>query len=332
MPILVTLPAPVGPPPVVVPDPVDPAPPPPAITTPLFPPRRWTLGRPGAAARPLTTDWPYGIRLLKGMTGCGIPPAALTSDAKPNDHGSLFRAIRYTERDVFVPLIVWGANGPEVTARRRELEELLDPLVGPVELTVNQPDGENRSITGYYVGGAEGDMAADRWGRAFQKVGAVIRCLDPWWSTGPVTQEWRLVTATKQFLPSADQFFPVQLGSGQVAGHAVVVNEGDTTAEPIWSVTGPGSNLVVTNDTTGESWSLSGSLSGGQTVVVDTRRSQQTVVDAADGTNLFDRLGTTPLQLWALGRGPNAVSVALDDADADSRVAVTFTPRLRSMG
>lgn len=307
--------------------------PPPPTPTPAPPgTRAWTLTDSAGVAITLgASARREGYLLLAGMQGHGLPPVALASDALPADHGSVFRALRLTERDVFLPVAIIGADINGTTTLRRALERLVDPLRGVVTLTVSHPTGERRYVRGYYVGGAEGDGSRENSSRVHEKRGLILRCLDPWWYGEEASRSWVLVTATSYFLSATLDFFPATLAPSTVGGTAVLDVDGDVDAEPIWEITGPGDSVTVTNATTGESWDYDASIAGGDTIRVDCRRTQQTVTAVGAGTNLFANLSPNP-NLWLLRPGSNTVQVSMPSATADSRVSVRWVPRYRSFG
>lgn len=293
--------------------------------------RSWSLADATGTEISLANSLRAGYVLRAGMTGHGMPAFSLASDPLPADHGSVFRALRATERDLFVPIALVSSTVAGVEALRRGLQRLVDPLRGQVTLTVAHPSGERRWITGRYVGGAEGDAGLDSAGRYFEIYGLTIRCLEPWWYSNPTAREWRLISVGRPFLSDSEDFFPVVLASSSVAGTETVLVDGDVPAEPIWEITGPGDSVIVENTTTGESWTYAAAISGGQTIRVDCRRTQQTVVDVADDSNEFANLAANPA-LWLLQPGDNVVEVTMPSATSDSLIRLRFSPRYRSAG
>jgi hypothetical protein len=270
-----------------------------------------------------------GYVLLPGVTGLGMPPVSLAADPLPSSDGSVFRGLRYAERDLFIPVAILGDDATAVTSYRRVLERLLSPRGGPVTLTVTHPSGEQRRITGWYIDGAKGDEGSDQAGRCFEKKGLLLRCLGPWWYAEQQTQSWVLTETAVAFLDPTKSFFPITLMAAEVEGAATVVNDGDGDAEPIWDVTGPGDSVTVSSR--GQSWVYGARIEPEQTIRVDCRRTHQTVVDVADGRNLFAHMSGDPA-LWLLTPGPNDISVAMPGADIRSRIQIRWSPRFETSG
>jgi hypothetical protein len=266
---------------------------------------------------------------MPGMTGHQVPPVALSSDPMPAQDGSAFRGIRYAERDLFLPVAIVGDAQDLVTARRRALTQLLSKRNGPVTVTFLHPNGEQRWVSGWYVDGAQGDEGIDQSGFFFEKKGLRIRCLDPWFYTEQRSQAWALAETADPFISATDPFFPITLASSTVTGSATVTVDGETEAEPIWDITGPGDSVTVSAN--GRSWQYAAAIGSGVTVRVDTRRLLQTVTNASSGANLFGNLAANP-DLWPLEPGPNAVTVTMPGATSASQVHVSWSPRWETAG
>jgi hypothetical protein len=62
-----------------------------------------------------------------------------------------------------------------------------------------------------------------------------------------------------------------KFGTSYIANKVIIINRGDDSAYPVWTITGPGRWPTFKNITTGESISLDYDLIAGETVVLDTR-------------------------------------------------------------
>jgi hypothetical protein len=112
------------------------------------------------------------------------------------------------------------------------------------------------------------------------------------------------------------------LSATTIAGTATFdLSDTDAPTYPTWTVTGPGSQLTLTNSTTGQSLTLNAAIGDGRTVTIDTRPGYQSV-RRDDGTNLFGSLASDPA-LWPLLDAVNAVSATLTNAGAASRIALS---------
>lgn len=268
---------------------------------------------------------PYALQ--PAAQGLGLPPVSLFSDALPDDDGSQLRGVRFGEREVFLPVMLFADDYATLRDLRRDLERLVDPKRGNCNITVVQPDGSRRAADARYTTGMEGDYGLDRFGVHWQSLGLTLRCLDPYWYGDTITRTFSKADASpKAFL--AGPFLPIKLTSSQVIGDATIDNPGDADAFGIWVATGPGDNFGAANVTTGKSFTVIGPLAGGDQIIVDTRRTVQTVADQ-DGLNLWASLDTDSA-LWPLVPGVQNVTLEMVSATTDSLVTLTFQPRYRS--
>jgi hypothetical protein len=117
---------------------------------------------------------------------------------------------------------------------------------------------------------------------------------------------------------------PLRLGASDVFAAVTVTNPGDVDAWPVITTLGPGTDLNVTNQTTGLHWSFPGAMAAGSTLIVDHRPGHKAA--RLDGTNVFGRLADDSV-LWPLVPGPNRISIGFASATAASRVTFTWRNR-----
>lgn len=265
-----------------------------------------------------------GARHL-GAVGLGMPPVALVQDEAAGQVGSILRAVRVLARDVSVPLFVEQTSESDLRDLLRELALQLDPTRGDCTLRAVAGDGSStRDLTVRYTGGLEGDRVTGQRGLTWQKAVLGFRAPDPYWYDSVTTSTTFTVAASPATMLSAT-FLPLTLSSDTVLGTQVVSNAGDVEAWPIWTIHGPGSNLVLTNTTSGKTLTLNVTLTNAQSVVIDTRPGKKTV-KRNDGTNLYGSLGAGSA-LWSLPRGNNTLTIQLTDATAESYVTLAYKRR-----
>lgn len=219
-------------------------------------------------------------------------------------------------------LLVRADSETELRSRMRHLVHAMRPKLGPGALTVATEDGGRRTLTCYLESGLEGDEGDDahlpgRWWKAALRFYAPT----PWWEGPPVTLSLGLAAPTN-FFPAP----PFRLASSSVQGEFVVdLSDCDAPVYPVWEVSGPGSGLVLLNQTTGRSIEVNAPLFSGDVLVVDTRPGLQSV-RKGDGTNLMASVGSDPA-LWPLVERVNRVSAQLIGATYQSRITATYRPR-----
>ena len=254
---------------------------------------------------------------LHGSTGLGVAPVDIAKTDRITGDGSVVRGVRYTDREVYIPLAVEAESAAALSEVRRTLNRLLAPHLGPVEVRIQDPaTGTDRMIRGYYTEGLDGDFG-DTFHGTWQTLGLTFTCPDPWWLGPERLVELRVNPGAKPFLSDTIPFFPVILAQSVVQGQFDVEISGDGPVWPAWEVLGPGTDLVIAR---GEDLiEIGGDFSPGEPVLIDT----------AAGRIAPDRWADTSLRsrLFALNPGRQTITVTLVSATEDTLVRVTWRER-----
>lgn len=219
-------------------------------------------------------------------------------------------------------LLIQADGEVELRSRLRALVRAMRPKAGPGRLTVATEEGERRYLHCYAESGLEGDESESthmpgRWWRVALKLYAP----DPWWE-GDAQVLTVGLQAPVPFFPAP----PFTLSPSAVQGQFTVdLSDTDTETYPTWTVTGPGTTLVLENTTTGRVIEVNATLGVGEPLVIDTRPGYQSV-RRGNGTNLMSAVASDPA-LWPLIADVNAVSAVLTGATAASRITATYRPR-----
>lgn len=245
-----------------------------------------------------------------------MPPVTIHTVRVPQAQGGRFRHARHDERLATLPVVVPGA-----TAGRDELRrwaKALDPVKGEGTLTVVQGTHPGRQLVCAYEAGLD-DFAEE-----YPHLGLTtlaFRAADPYWQDAAESSVIGTIDPRAyQWFP----FLPLVLGASDVFTAVTIDNTGDVDSWPVVSTVGPGVDLVVANETTGESWSYLDPIAAGSTLIVDHRPGHKTA--RLNGFNAFGRL-TDDSVLWPLVPGPNRISINFDAATTAS--SVTFGWRNR---
>lgn len=254
-----------------------------------------------------------------GTTGLRSPSYSFTTREYAGIDGADLVSLKAAAATPTLGLYVSATSYEQSRAKLSSLRRALRPKAGIGTLAVSNDSGDTRTLACYYTGGLEDAVIRPSSFKAALKFLAP----DPWWSGDQQTISVGLGAGTT-FFP----FFPLVLAPSTVQGQFTVdLSDSDAPSWPIWTVTGPGSSLVLTNQTSGESLSLDVTLAAGQSLTVDTRPQVRTV-RRDDGVNLMPQVtpGTDPA-LWPLYEGVNSVSVSLTGATDASRVVGVYEPR-----
>lgn len=251
---------------------------------------------------------------LHGSTGLGVAPVDIAKTDRIAGDGSVVRGVRYTDREVYIPLAVEAESAAALSEVRRTLNRLLAPHLGPVEVRIQDPaTGTDRMIRGYYTDGLSGDFG-DSFHGTWQTLGLTFTCPDPWWLGLEQTTEFAVNPGTKPFLSATVPFFPVVLAQSTVQGRFEVDIRGDGEVFPVWEVIGPGTDLVISDGVS--ELRINGDFRAGSVTRIDTRTKR--IVP--------DRWTDVPpsSRLFSLTPGRAVLTVTMVGATEDTKVRLTY--------
>ena len=259
---------------------------------------------------------------LKGSTGLGVAPVDIAKTDRITSDGSIIRGVRYTDRELFIPLLVEQPSSGDLSLWRRELTRLLAPRSGDpagsfVDVRIEDPvTGTDRTIRGIYQDGLDGDYGDDTDG-SWQTLGLTFLCPDPWWLGPERMTELRINPGSKPFISTVESFFPVLLAQSSVVGQFSVDVSGDGPVWPSWEVVGPGSDLVIGRGS--DRIEISGAFDAGSVTRIDT----------SSGRIVPDRWADTSLRsrLFSLEPGTHDLTVTMVGASTETLVRLTYQER-----
>lgn len=257
-----------------------------------------------------------------GTAGLRSVAYELVSTRYAGVDGAVVNAVNALPNQPTLGILVEADGEAALRTKIRGLVRAMRPKLGAGTLTVANELGESRSLACYCVDGLAGQedpnsILPGSWWRVALKFFAP----DPWWTGDPQTVSVGL-GGGQNFFP----IFPLALSPSVVQGQFTIdLSDSDAPSFPLWTITGPGSSLVLTNETTGQVISVDAPLLAGQQLVIDTRPGFQSV-RLADGTNQMSFVSSDP-SLWPLIPDVNVVTAALVSATSASRIAGTYSPR-----
>lgn len=256
---------------------------------------------------------------MRGMSGRFMPPVETFEEQVPERHGSVLRSVRYAARSVVVPVLLDGSTSLDYRTTLRSIARSLNPLRGDGKLVATTDLGV-RELPCRYLDGMGFGEEYPTHGMA----SLMFKAFDPFWQDAEDTTasyEYAAGDAGSWFPMS----FPMTLLESQVFASPIIDNTGDVEAWPVWTVRGPMSDLVLANDTTGESLTLAHTVAANHTVIIDTRQSVKSA--ELNGTvNLYPYLDRSS-SLWALQPGENELSVEVGGATVDTLVTLAYRRR-----
>lgn len=288
----------------------------------------WTWISPDGSSRSLT-GFAAGVEVLDGVTGRGMPPVRRDRSAKAGRPGSTLTALDYDTRTLEVPVMIRAGTEAAFTALLRDLEADLAPDRGDGMIRIDTPAGDQRDLVCRCVEGLELDenREGDRFPGAIRTV-LVFEADRPFWAPpyyAPLL--FPLNASAGAFFP----VFPIRLGASQIYAQSPVDIGTDVEAYGLWTITGPGSQIIVENITTGRRWKWTGTLDAGETLIVDTRPREYSAdpKSVRDGTGAwrFGELAGGQRDLWPFTRGVNYLRIEMSGATSSSLVRCDVLPQ-----
>jgi len=273
------------------------------------------------------TNSDLGWFILDEVPGEGLGAVPISIATQPSwDGGVDVLNVQPLARTVTLPIHIYGSTPSEFLSRWRSLAGAFASTrrLGPGTIQITRGDGSVRQIAAYYADGFSG-----RPGHGYVEDDVVLQllCPTPYWTDPSPTELVRTFGTTSSYFTP----YPT-VSSSQIIGSSVLNNPGDAVTYPTWTITGPGSSVIATNTTTGESWTLDPSASAvaygplltGDVVTVQTRPMK---IRGPSGQVWTGAINFPDATLWGLQPGDNSVSIVVAGASSGTRISVVFNPR-----
>lgn len=256
---------------------------------------------------------------VAGWAGFYAPDFEHIEDPIPFEDGAFYRRSKTLPRELEINVRVEGLTRSELFQRIRTLTHSLNVYKGIGKIRCVSPDGVDRYISCLYKDGLQGE-AGKEGGVYWSKMVLVFRAFDPYFYGLETTEVFQLDENPPLWFP----FFPLNLGGDAVSSQINIDYDGDVKTYPTWTIHGPGDDPKLTNQTTGESLSISNvTLDENQIITIDTKN-RKIILD--DNINLLPSLawGST---FWALEPGMNQVKIEMANATSLSSIQLAYSPR-----
>ena len=198
-----------------------------------------------------------------------MPKMRFDADGVPGQPGEVFREVEHGSREFGVVFDVVASGESATRTAIRDMIRKLNPKRGAGRIRVLSPVGDQREIVCRYSGGGElEEKVGDDSGPDWQRFPITFLAHDPYWyDVSAIEQTFTITAAAPSFFP----ILPIHLSASELAVDSSVDNTGDEDAWPVWTITGPGSGIKLTNQTTGRfTWLPGLALAAGQVLVIDT--------------------------------------------------------------
>lgn len=267
----------------------------------------------------LAIDPDLGYFTKPGVAGWGATKYTLTTDKRPRG-GVNIRAVYAEEARLTWPLHIFGDTHLQWLQTYRALKRAFTMTVHRNQvgvLRVTRPNGAAREIEIMYESGLEGEGGNDDWLSSNPVL--TLMCPEGYWrDTQPVVVPRSFQAGTSFLAP-----FPT-VSQAQVLGDSIINNPGDVDAWPEWTITGPADLVTATNQTTGQTWTLTKTIAAGELIKITTQRP---TVRGPAGENLINGLNWPSAYLWGLVPGDNDVNFGVAGAATGTAIELVFYPR-----
>jgi hypothetical protein len=255
--------------------------------------------------------------LKTGILGFGIPPTAVRIEESAGD-GGVWRHTKRLARDLDLPITVFGTDRGDVQTKLRRLGTLLQDAEGAPKLRATYYDGTSVFISVHYTGGGETNYDNSSSGLTWAGWTLSLRAPNPFWKSG-ILEEFSISTGGtgRGLLP---QLTRMKVSSSSTLGVVTIINAGDVATFPVWQITGPVKDLVITDGVRQFSFA---NVFSAEVITIDT---ETATVTNADGENLYARLGSAP-KLFTLPPGTTGINVTGTDTNQNFNIQLTYSPR-----
>lgn len=294
---------------------------------------RWLWTAPSGLVTDLS-DWAAGTYVVAGGTAGQLAPSYnFTTQQLAGVDGVQVQQISVDPGTPQLGIDLVAEDGEELRQRLRALAHTLRPRRGIGRLTAVADDGSARHVPCYYRKGLEsGTYRVTRYRTVIE-----FYAPHPWWRGQPLTYGWSLAAASA-FFP----IFPMNLSASTISGEVPFdLSDTDSPTFPTWLVTGPGTQLTLSNTYDApqpdgtlapvtRSLVLNATIGDGQVVRIVTRPGHQSInlvtLDAdgavtSVGASLFGSLASDPA-MFPLVDDVNTVTALLTGAGPASRIHV----------
>lgn len=258
--------------------------------------------------------------------GFGAPPIRRLTQRGPLQNGDTDVGFRLDARTMRIAVLARASTPAGFHADRETLLGMLRPGNDALKLRWTFA-GKQRQIDCHLADGlslASGQMIANNFRDVF-----VLRASDPTWydpAGGSVTFA---LSAGGTGMP-IPLIVPITFGASTLSAFEAITLSGANAWDtfPIIYVTGPVTNLILTNTATGDVLDFTGSsVGGGVTYTIDLRYGYKTVIDSSSVNRISQLTAASNIATWRLVPGSNSISVAGTSATSATAIVVQYNQR-----
>lgn len=222
----------------------------------------------------------------QSLQGASVPEFRAITERVPLKDGSQLKYIDVEETEIDLTVIIQGTDEADLWNRINLLSNQFNPRKGAGRLRVTTPSNVTREIECYPISGFKVNESTLQ--PTTVDIELTLLATNPYWQSTTETVEVFALDNPPNWFP----IFPLQLGGDAIVSTFFLDNFGHVPVTPVWKITGPGSNPIITNQKSGEYIALTNNggiaLESGQFIIIDPNNDKPITLN--DGTNLMSRL------------------------------------------
>jgi len=272
--------------------------------------------------------------VVEGEDAWGMAPLQRLTERGPNQHGVTDRGFRLDPRIFHLAVPALAEESTDHYALRELLIEIFAPADDPIRLRRTDPAGRVRQIDCHYVDGL-GFASRDRVGHTQRNIIQLMAPDPTLYDPAGETVSFALAGSLTGggVIPLV---VPMAVGASDINSSTVITYPGTWNSSPIILVTGPATNLVITQEVSGDKLDFTGSaLAAGHTWTIDTRYGQGLAyLDGDPADSVLDLLSDdSDLGSFAILRarevagGLNPIRVVASAVNDDTHIDLTYFVR-----
>lgn len=209
---------------------------------------------------------PNYVGVLTEITGFDSPEVRENADNIVELDGGVHGNFYYGRRPLTMTALVYGhATTTQRNARLTALQQATNAMRGDCVITWTPDGGEQQFLA---VRRQQPLRVSGAWNKEVQL--ALVAADPRIYSSTLYSNTVFAGTAGGAGGRSYPKKFSFGYGASQVAGQLITTNSGSALTYPILTITGPGQNPAILNNTTGQTIAFNYTLGAGETLVVDT--------------------------------------------------------------
>ena len=259
----------------------------------------------------------------QGDQGFGLAPMHRITQRGPMQHGDSDVDFRLDPRILQIPVVTPTASIDDYYTARGRLLSIFSPsnTVGTLTVTAST---WSRSIDVKVLGGMTFDV--DPQASYMLKAVIQLRADDPtWYDAVP-----HAVLGAAGIAGTATAYpviYPRTYGTANINAVTSFVYDGTWLTYPVITATGPITGLVITNNTTGQVITTTGSIAAGRTYTYDLRYGKKTVYDDLGNNQIATVAASSTLATWAIVAGTNTITIAASSSASPANVSIIYYTR-----